>query len=88
MKILAFLSYHDSFTVDTILFKDISCCLCFSVGDIDLAVIGDGRWRVIIQAVQCPVGNGKIEYKLQGSDEWYIKLQIRNERYGVEITYK
>jgi len=49
-------------------------------GSVDLAETGDGRWGVNIQAVQCPVGNTKIQYKLQGSNPWYIKLQVRNER--------
>ena len=47
----------------------------------DLAENGDGRWKVSIQAIQCPVGNSKIEYRLEGSNDWYIKLQVRNERY-------
>ncbi|XP_067664679.1 expansin-YoaJ-like [Haliotis asinina] len=52
-------------------------------GDIDLAEEGDGSWEVEIQAVQCPVGNTKIEYKFQGSNPWYIKLQVRNARLPV-----
>jgi expansin (peptidoglycan-binding protein) len=46
-----------------------------------LAENGDGRWAVDIQAVQCPVGNTKLEYKFQGSNPWYLKIQVRNSRY-------
>lgn len=59
----------------------------FLKGALDLAENGDGRWKIEIQAIQCPVGNGKIEYKFQGSNNWYLKLQIRNARYGNE-TYR
>ncbi|ESP00688.1 hypothetical protein LOTGIDRAFT_157978 [Lottia gigantea] len=49
-------------------------------GSLDFAINGDGRWKIEIQAVQCPVGNTKLEYKFQGSNSYYIKLQIRNAR--------
>ena len=64
--------------------------LCFVpiTGDLDLAENGDGRWRIEIQAIQCPVGNGKIEYKFQGSNPWYLKLQIRNARYASAVCIK
>ncbi|XP_067665001.1 expansin-YoaJ-like [Haliotis asinina] len=52
-------------------------------GDIELAEEGDGSWEVHIQAMQCPVGNTKIEYRFQGSNPWYIKLQVRNARLPV-----
>ena len=51
-------------------------------GDVDLAVDGDGRWDIEIRGVQCPVGNTAIQYWFQGSNEWYLKLQIRNARWG------
>nr|KAG5696333.1 hypothetical protein BaRGS_027943 [Batillaria attramentaria] len=54
-------------------------------GSVDLGVSGDGRWHVGIQAVQCPVGNGKVEYKFQGSNPYYIKLQVRNARIPVHL---
>ena len=57
-------------------------------GALDLAENGDGRWRIEIQAIQCPVGNGKIEYKFQGSNPWYLKLQIRNARYASAVCIK
>ena len=46
-----------------------------------MAENGDGRWDVQIQALQCPVGNLKLEYKFQGSNPWYLKIQVRNARY-------
>ncbi|KAJ8304118.1 hypothetical protein KUTeg_017701, partial [Tegillarca granosa] len=58
--------------------KDL-CPECLA-GSLDFALNGDGRWDIQIQAIQCPVGNTKIEYKFQGSNPWYIKLQIRNAR--------
>ncbi|XP_059142652.1 expansin-YoaJ-like [Physella acuta] len=57
-------------------------------GDVDLALNGDGRWDVTIQAVQCPVGASTIQYTFQGSNPWYLKLQIRNARIpitGVQV---
>ena len=41
---------------------------------------GDGRWDIEIRAVQCPVGTSAIQYWLQGSNAWYLKLQVRNTR--------
>ncbi|KAK3599344.1 hypothetical protein CHS0354_009839 [Potamilus streckersoni] len=58
--------------------KDV-CPECHA-GSLDFAENGDGRWAIEIQAVQCPVGNTKIEYKFQGSNPWYLKLQTRNSR--------
>ncbi|XP_061174761.1 uncharacterized protein LOC133183887 [Saccostrea echinata] len=58
--------------------KDL-CPECHA-GSLDLAENGDGRWKIQIQAIQCPVGNTKIEYKFQGSNHYYLKLQIRNAR--------
>ncbi|XP_059142649.1 expansin-YoaJ-like [Physella acuta] len=66
--------------------KDL-CPVCHE-GDVDFALNGDGRWDIDIQAVQCPVGSTSIQYAFQGSNPWYIKLQIRNARIpitGVEI---
>ncbi|CAL1530477.1 unnamed protein product [Lymnaea stagnalis] len=63
------------------------CPVCHE-GDVDFALDGDGRWDITIQAVQCPVGSTIIQYAFQGSNPWYIKLQIRNARIpitGVQI---
>ncbi|WAR00651.1 hypothetical protein MAR_025023 [Mya arenaria] len=56
----------------------VSFCGMSAAGSVDLAEDGDGRWGVSIRAVQCP-SSGPIEYALQGSNDWYIKLQVRNE---------
>uniref|UniRef100_A0A2C9LCA8 Expansin-like EG45 domain-containing protein n=1 Tax=Biomphalaria glabrata TaxID=6526 RepID=A0A2C9LCA8_BIOGL len=63
------------------------CPVCHE-GDVDFALDGDGRWNITMQAVQCPVGSSTIQYAFQGSNAWYIKLQIRNARIpitGVQI---
>ncbi|CAG5126535.1 unnamed protein product [Candidula unifasciata] len=58
--------------------KDL-CPEC-KTGSVDFSLDGDGRWDITIQAVQCPVGSSKIQYSFQGSNEWYLKLQVRNAR--------
>lgn len=58
-----------------------NCDMFGLAGSLNLAEAGDGRWDLEISAVQCPVGETKLEYKFQGSSPWYIKLQIRNHRY-------
>lgn len=40
-----------------------------------------------MQAIQCPVGNTTLEYKFQGSGPYYIKLQVRNARWTLEIFF-
>ncbi|KAK7116585.1 expansin-YoaJ-like [Littorina saxatilis] len=65
-------------------FVDDLCPGC-QAGDVDLGVSGDGRWDISIKAVQCPVGNGKLDYKFQGSNPWYIKLQVQNARLPVHM---
>ncbi|KAL4227579.1 hypothetical protein ACF0H5_013022 [Mactra antiquata] len=57
--------------------KDL-CPECHA-GDVDLAENGDGRWDISIQAIQCPV-TSPIEYTLEGSNNYYIKLKVRNDR--------
>ncbi|XP_059142648.1 uncharacterized protein LOC131930253, partial [Physella acuta] len=57
-------------------------------GDVDFALNGDGRWGISIRAVQCPVGTSTIQYAFQGSNPYYLKLQIRNARIpitGVQV---
>ncbi|XP_076444184.1 uncharacterized protein LOC143282430 [Babylonia areolata] len=65
-------------------FVDNLCPEC-QPGDVDLGVNGDGRWDVSIQAVQCPVGSGKLQFKFQGSNPYYLKLQVRNARIPVHV---
>lgn len=71
-------SGHSPITGSFIVYVKDICHEC-KQGDVDFAVNGDGRWKISMQAVQCPV-HGNIEYKLQGSNDWYIKLQVRNDR--------
>lgn len=53
------------------------CPKC-AAGDLDLGVPGDGRWDVAWRVVDCPVVAGGPELLLQGSDPYYVKLQVRN----------
>ncbi|XP_076451211.1 uncharacterized protein LOC143287151 [Babylonia areolata] len=64
---------------DFIVFVKDLCPECVE-GSMDIAIDGDGRWAIEIQAVQCPVGDTFIQYSFQGSNEWYLKLQVRNAR--------
>ncbi|KAK7098798.1 expansin-YoaJ-like [Littorina saxatilis] len=70
---------------DFIIFVKDLCPEC-KAGDIDLAEDGDGRWDIKIQAVQCPVGNTFIQYWLQGSNAFYLKLQVRNTRVPCKVV--
>jgi len=62
-----------------LVFVDNLCPECHE-GSVDFGTSGDGRWEISIQAVQCPVGDSTIQYRFQGSNQWYIKLQVRNAR--------
>lgn len=49
----------------------------------DLYINGDGRWKISFVAVDCPsvAGEaGNIQFRFQGSNPWYIKLQVRNSK--------
>ncbi|XP_060066506.1 uncharacterized protein LOC132546807 [Ylistrum balloti] len=70
---------NDPITGKHIVFVKDLCPECHA-GSVDFAKNGDGRWGISIRAIQCPVGNTKIEYKFQGSNDYYLKLQIRNAR--------
>lgn len=62
-------------------------CLGCSTEDLDLAMpSGDGRWDIDWQAIDCPVGNTKLAYLLQGSNSFYIKVGVRNHRIAVEAV--
>lgn len=50
---------------------------------LDFAISGDGRWKIHYQAIDCPTLrgiNGKIQFRFQGSNPYYIKLQARNTK--------
>jgi len=44
--------------------------------DLDLSISGDGRWGITWKAVPCPIGSEKLRYKFQGSNPYYLKLQV------------
>ncbi|KAK9841973.1 hypothetical protein WJX81_002137 [Elliptochloris bilobata] len=59
-------------------------------GALDQASFGDGRWGIAWTPVQCPVGTGQdtshFFYSFQGSNPWYLKLQIANTRVPVRAA--
>jgi len=57
------------------------CPSCVNDG-IDLGLSGDGAWDISWKAVACPVTTN-IQYLFQGSNAYYIKLQVRNTKYPV-----
>ena len=53
----------------------------FYTEGLDFATSGDGRWKVNFKAIDCPTvsgQDGKIQFKFQGSNPWYFKIQVRN----------
>lgn len=52
-----------------------SCAEC-AKGDLDFAMVGDGRWDIIWKFVQCRSG-GDPQFIFEGSNEWYWKIQSR-----------
>lgn len=51
-----------------------------SNGDLDQATGGDGRWSISWYPVQCAVGDSNFVYSFQGSNPYYLKLQVANTR--------
>ncbi len=49
-------------------------------GDLDQEKAGDGRWKIEWHPVQCAVGSTPFVYSFQGSNPYYIKMQISNHR--------
>ncbi len=45
---------------------------------------GDGAWGMTWIAVPCGV-TSNVQYLLQGSNSYYIKLQVRNTNYPVSL---
>jgi len=60
------------------------CPSCGS-GSLDLATGGDGAWGISWVAVDCPVGTIALSYVFQGSNSWYLKVQVQNAMQPVEI---
>jgi expansin (peptidoglycan-binding protein) len=54
-------------------------------GSLDLAKNGDGRWKINWIAVPCPTKGG-LTYKFQGSQEWYLKMQVGNHKIPVQAV--
>jgi len=52
-------------------------------GLIDLGYTGDGKWGITWKAVDCPTIGG-LQYMFQGSNPYYIKLQVRNHKIPVQ----
>ena len=54
-----------------------------STGGFDYFIVGDGRWQATYKAVECPSipgTAGNIMFRFQGSNPWYLKLQVRNSK--------
>jgi len=60
------------------------CPGCAS-GSLDLAKNGDGSWDISWYAIDCPV-SGYLQYMFQGSNSYYMKLQVRNHRIPVNAV--
>ena len=67
-----------------IVFVDNICPEC-QAGDLDLGTSGDGRWDIEWIAVPCPGSIGNLQYMGQGSNPFYIKLQVRNHVIPVRL---
>ena len=59
------------------------CPECQS-GDLDQATSGDGRWTISWYPVQCNVGSSNFIYSFQGSNPYYLKLQVANTRHAAD----
>ncbi|XP_013389060.1 uncharacterized protein LOC106157840 [Lingula anatina] len=57
-------------------------CPSCKQGDVDFALVGDGRWNIDFTAVPCPF-NDNVSYRFQDSSPWYIKIQVGNTRLPV-----
>uniref|UniRef100_A0A7S4IRK7 Expansin-like EG45 domain-containing protein n=1 Tax=Vannella robusta TaxID=1487602 RepID=A0A7S4IRK7_9EUKA len=62
------------------------CPECAS-GDLDVAQSGDGRWEIEWTAVDCPGNYGDLQYLGQGSNDFFLKVQVRNHRVPVSQLY-
>lgn len=56
-------------------------------GDLDQELNGDGRWLIEWEPVQCNVGYTSFVYSFQGSNGYYIKLQVANTRVPVRSVW-
>lgn len=63
---------------------DDRCPEC-KTGSIDIAKNGDGRWKINWKAVDCPVEGG-LQYIFQGSNKYYLKMQVMNHRIPIKAV--
>ena len=56
-------------------------------GDLDQELNGDGRWLIEWEPVQCNVGYTSFVYSFQGSNGYFIKLQVANARVPVRSVW-
>ena len=61
------------------------CPECLA-GSLDQEINGDGRWTIQWYPVQCAVGTTPLVYSFQGSNAYYIKMQISNHRWAALPT--
>ena len=61
------------------------CPECLA-GSLDQEINGDGRWTIEWYPVQCAVGTTPLVYSFQGSNAYYIKMQISNHRWAAGET--
>ena len=47
-------------------------------GDLDIGMAGDGRWKGEWHGVACNTGESGFYYSTQGSNNYYLKLQVSN----------
>ena len=57
------------------------CPECLA-GSLDQEINGDGRWTIEWYPVQCAVGTTPLVYSFQGSNAYYIKMQVSNHRWA------
>lgn len=55
-------------------------CPSCAPGDIDLSMSGDGRWDVSWKFVACPGSSFPVSFLLEGSNDFYKKVQPRGTR--------
>jgi len=64
------------FLTQRLLFFSHDQCGGCATNSIDLSTSGDGSWGISWKAVPCPVGSEKLKYKFQGSNAYYLKMQV------------
>lgn len=55
----------------------------FFPGGFDLFITGHGKWKTSFKAIECASisgQDGNIKFRFDGSNNWYLKLQVRNSK--------